>query len=273
VIELDEVVCRAGGFTLGPVRLTVPRGEQVVLLGPSGAGKSMLLELALGFRKPISGQVRFRGVPVDAVPPEGRRCGWVPQSDTLFPHLSVRENVGFARRGSPEQGTRVAAVAERLGITALLDRRIGGLSGGERRRVALARTLVAGHDTVLLDEPFSGLEPRVARQLWELLDALRGELDLTVLHVTHDLAQARRFSGRVAGERAVRRLDGGGDRDPARRVSRFFDGSLSPRQFRGHVPHQLPAVPYRVLRRSLLVPALRHDQPLRALVPRCRSTQ
>jgi ABC-type sugar transport system ATPase subunit len=201
MIRLAAVTVRSGDFTLGPVDLSVEKGEYVVVLGPSGAGKSSLLDVVAGFRPPSSGQVQLRGDDAAHLAPDARSVGWVSQADTVFPHLDVAANIAFglAAQGRPANEQRDAAQrwAERVGVTPLLQRRPRTLSGGERQRVAVARALAAGSDVLLLDEPFSSLDPGRRKRLWTLMRRLHEELELAVLHVTHDLEEARALATRV----------------------------------------------------------------------------
>ena len=207
MIRLEDVRVEVGEFALGPISLTVERGEHLVLLGPSGAGKTLLLEVIAGFASPDSGTVMLRGNDATAVPPELRRCAWMPQTQTLFPHLSVRRNIEFGLRclGADEASrrTKVATIAARLGIDHLLDRAPPTLSGGEKQRVALARALVIDRDILLLDEPFSAVDPGRRQQLWALLAELHAELGLTIVHVTHDAEEAL-----AVGRRGIAVVDG-----------------------------------------------------------------
>lgn len=201
MIELEEVRLDVGGFTLGPLSLRVEAREYLVVLGPSGAGKTLLLDAVAGFRSPSTGSVRLCGRDVTALPPEERRLGWVAQGDALFPHLSVADNLayGLACRGVPkdERRRRAARLAAELGISSLLERRPKTLSGGERQRVALARALALEPEVILLDEPVTALDPGRRRSLYALLRRLHEERGLTVVHVTHDLAEARTLATRV----------------------------------------------------------------------------
>jgi ABC-type sulfate/molybdate transport systems ATPase subunit len=189
VLSVSELLTWTGSFRLGPLSLTVPAGRVLVVLGPSGAGKSMLLDTIAGFRVPRQGQVRLAGRDITKLPPEQRRVGMVFQDAALFPHLSVRDNVGFAsrlRRRAPE----VEDLLDRFGIAHLAARAPRSLSGGERQRVALARALAAQPAALLLDEPLSALDQPVREELREQLrDTLR-ELAVPAIHVTHDRDEA-----------------------------------------------------------------------------------
>ena len=192
-LEFD-VELRAGSFQVRHHGCMAATGT-LVLFGASGSGKSLTLRALAGLSTPAAGVIRQRGRTVfDAasgcnVPPQQRRVGYVPQHGGLFPHLSVRGNVGF---GVPRatRTPRVDEILESLGLTALADRRPASLAGGEAQRVAVARALATAPDTLLLDEPFSALDrtARVELGVWFREHVRR--LDLVVVLVTHDADEA-----------------------------------------------------------------------------------
>jgi molybdate transport system ATP-binding protein len=168
------------------------------LFGPSGAGKSMTLACIAGLAQPDTGRIAldaltfFDSSAKINLPPQRRRIGYVMQDYLLFPHLTVGENVAFGLQGlgRPEARDRVAAMLDRVGLAGYAARRPQGLSGGQQQRVALARALVTQPRALLLDEPFSALDgPTRALLRRDLLD-LQRSLNLPVLFVTHDLAEA-----------------------------------------------------------------------------------
>jgi iron(III) transport system ATP-binding protein len=182
-------------------RLCVERGEFVALLGPSGCGKTTLLRLIAGFEEPEAGTVELAGRPVAGngtwVPPERRKVGMVFQDYALFPHLTVAENTGFGlRRG--ERKERVRPILELVDLDGLETRYPHELSGGQQQRVALARALAPGPDLVLLDEPWSNIDPHLrATMRDELARILRG-INVTVVLVTHDREEAFSLADRIA---------------------------------------------------------------------------
>ncbi|HEU4700184.1 MAG TPA: ABC transporter ATP-binding protein [Gemmatimonadales bacterium] len=205
MIHLDGVRVAVGpagehGFALHDVTLDVPAGAYAYLVGPSGAGKTTLLEAIAGHLPLAAGRVALAGADVTAAPPEARGVGVVYQAYHLFPHLSVRENIGYGLRRRPvaERAARVEALAQRVGLEHLLARRTAGLSGGEQQRVALARALAPGPRVLLLDEPFAAVDPVTRRQLRRELRALHRSEGLTTLHVTHDVGEALRLGDRLA---------------------------------------------------------------------------
>ena len=194
MIEVEGLCVTAGKFRLAHVSFSIARGAHAVLMGPSGTGKTTLLEAICGLRRIDSGRIVIDGKDVRGLPPAARHIGFVPQDGALFPHLSVRGNVGFAlkTRRQPAAGIarRVLDLAAWFGLTPLLDRRVTDLSGGEKQRVALARAVAFRPTVLLLDEPFSALDLPGRDSLRQHLQRLRLQDGLTILHVTHDPGDA-----------------------------------------------------------------------------------
>ena len=184
------------------VDLQVTRGEIVCLMGPSGCGKTTTLRLIAGFENPDAGAISIAGRTVygDGVneSPERRRIGMVFQEGALFPHLTVAQNIAF---GLPRGGGRKAVVAEALQtmeLAGLEGRYPHELSGGQQQRVALARALAPEPDLILMDEPFSSLDPGLRDQLRQDVTAILRERNATVVCVTHDQEEAMLLGDRVA---------------------------------------------------------------------------
>jgi iron(III) transport system ATP-binding protein len=181
--------------------LCVEQGELVVLVGPSGCGKTTLLRLIAGFEHPDRGEVQLGGARVAGagrfVPPERRRVGMVFQDYALFPHLTVAENVGF---GVPrrERAGRVAELLELVGLADRAARYPHELSGGQQQRVALARALAPGPSVVLLDEPWSNIDPLLRSSMRGELAAIVRAAHVTVVLVTHDREEAFSLADRIA---------------------------------------------------------------------------
>jgi iron(III) transport system ATP-binding protein len=181
--------------------LVVDPGRIVSLLGPSGCGKTTLLRMIAGFETPDAGTIelgdRVLSGPGGGIPPERRRIGMVFQDFTLFPHMSVAENVGFAlsRKGRVEM---TGGLLELVGLAGLGDRMPHELSGGQQQRVALARALAAEPEVLLLDEPFSNLDPGLRVRVREELRAILDGLGTTTVFVTHDQEEALAVADRVA---------------------------------------------------------------------------
>ena len=187
-VSFDETV------VLDDVSLSLAHGEIVALLGPSGSGKSTLLRAIAGIIAPDAGTVEIDGSDVTHTPTHRRGVGMVFQDNQLFPHRSTLDNVAFGLKmegvGRTERDERSARWLERVGLAGFADRRVTELSGGEAKRVALARTLAAEPSIVLLDEPLTGLDrelhDRLARELVEILTTAA----VTTLLVTHDPDEA-----------------------------------------------------------------------------------
>jgi ABC-type sugar transport system ATPase subunit len=198
MIELNHLEVRAGGFRLTDVNLTVPADQHGVLLGRTGSGKTTLLEAICGLRPVVAGTIRLNGRDVTGLPPADRGVGLVPQDGALFQHLTVREHLSFALeiRKEPREAVeaRVAEVAGWLGLTPLLDRRPRGLSGGESQRVAIGRALSFRPGILCLDEPLSALDEETRAEIRDVLRGLRSHQPVTILHITHNLGDARQLA-------------------------------------------------------------------------------
>jgi molybdate transport system ATP-binding protein len=221
VIQLD-LEYRTGAFAL---RVQAGLGGRfAAVFGPSGAGKTTLLECIAGLRPGARGRIALDGaVVLDSahgveLPPESRGVGYVPQDAALFPHLSVRANLRFARPHGPGRlgFDEVVGVLE---LESLLDRPPVALSGGERQRVALGRALLAQPRLLLLDEPLAGIEAGLKARIFPCLRRVRDELDVPTLYVTHNLAEVWALcnealvlrQGQVVGQGEPRALLGRGD--------------------------------------------------------------
>jgi iron(III) transport system ATP-binding protein len=202
MIRLDGVRKRFGDVAaVDDASLCVARGEVVALLGPSGCGKTTLLRLIAGFERPDAGSVtvdgRLAASPHAWIPPEARRVGMVFQDYALFPHLTVAANIGFglARRDRPR---RVPELLEVVGLDGLGHRYPHELSGGQQQRVALARALAPAPELVLLDEPWSNVDPFLRETLRAEVAEIIRPLGVTVLLVTHDREEAFSLADRIA---------------------------------------------------------------------------
>ncbi|HOY30348.1 MAG TPA: ABC transporter ATP-binding protein [Bacteroidales bacterium] len=193
MLEVTKISKKAGNFALKDVSFDVPDRAYFVILGMSGAGKTMLLEIIAGLRKPDSGSVFFNGEDITRLKANKRGVGLVFQDNAIFPHMSVEKNIAYACYGrgftKNEIRGRVLKWAEAMNIKDLLCRKPSGLSGGELRRVALARTLAMEPSVLLLDEPLSSLDVLIQYDMIRLLKKLK-ESGQTIIHVTHDYYEA-----------------------------------------------------------------------------------
>jgi ABC-type sulfate/molybdate transport systems ATPase subunit len=202
VLDADVEVDRRE-FTVRAA-LQVAPGERLALFGPSGAGKTTLLEAIAGLVQPRRGLIELAGrvltstaPPVVDLPPWQRRVGLLRQNPGLFPHLNVRDNLCYAP-SAPRPGPELAALAEVLGIEGLLSAMPARLSGGQAHRVALGRLLLARCDTLLLDEPYTGLDASLRRTLTDLVSSLVTDRSVPAVLVTHELPDAQAFADRLA---------------------------------------------------------------------------
>lgn len=185
-----------------PMRFTlsVERGEHIAVLGPSGAGKSTLLNLIAGFLTPASGTLMIEGVTHTTTPPSQRPVSMLFQENNLFTHLTVRQNIGLGLNPGLKldhnQQEKLATIAATMGLETLLDRLPDQLSGGQRQRVALARCLVREQPLLLLDEPFSALDPALRQEMLALVQEVCRRQQLTLLMVSHSVEDAARIAER-----------------------------------------------------------------------------
>jgi ABC-type Fe3+/spermidine/putrescine transport system ATPase subunit len=200
VLELRDVSKQfPSHLAVDRVSLQVQRGEFFSLLGPSGCGKTTTLRMIAGFEVPTSGEIRLNGASIEQLKPYQRNVSTVFQNYALFPHLTVRENVEFGLRRTKQSDIqrRVRDVLELVRLTGKEQRYPAQISGGERQRVALARSLVLAPDVLLLDEPLSALDPNLRKQLRSELKSLQRSVGITFLFVTHDQEEALSMSDRI----------------------------------------------------------------------------
>jgi len=191
-----------GVVAVDQLDLDIATGEFMVLLGPVGSGKTTLLRLIGGIEEPTSGEVLIDGVPVADLPARDQTIALLFQSYSIYPHLTVAQNIGFPLRAGAEPagdvGARVADAARHLGITDLLGRLPSHLSRGQRQRVAMARAIVRRPELLLLDEPLSNVDPKIWAELRGEIVALTKRLGITTVYVTHDRAEAVLMADRIA---------------------------------------------------------------------------
>jgi iron(III) transport system ATP-binding protein len=184
--------------------LSVEKGKILALLGPSGSGKTTLLRLIAGFETLDAGVILLEGKEVSRVnynlPPERRGVGMVFQDSSLFPHLTVRQNIAFGlyRYKKKEQEQKVSDMIDLVGLTGFLDRYPHELSGGQQQRVALARALAPSPIVLLLDEPFSNLDPDMRSKMREEVHEILEKVGMTAILVTHDHDEAFAMADQVA---------------------------------------------------------------------------
>jgi thiamine transport system ATP-binding protein len=202
VLAVDDVFVSFGGTTvLDGVSMSVVEHEVVALLGPSGSGKSTLLRVVAGLVVPDRGTVVVDGLDVTTTPTHTRRVGMVFQDEQLFPHRDVASNIGFGLKmagiAEPARGRRVAEMLDLVGLGGFERRRVTDLSGGEAKRVALARSLAPAPKVLLLDEPLTGLDRALHDRLTDEVATILRATGITAVWVTHDRAEAGAVADRV----------------------------------------------------------------------------
>ena len=197
-LHLEKVGITLGPFQLHDLSAIVPHASYTVLWGPSGGGKSTLVEAICGLRRLSSGRITCAGRAIHQLPPQQRGVAYVPQDLALFPGYDAAEQIAFAlvehgwSRSAINQ--RVSALAEQLSLHHCLKRYPESLSGGEAQRVALARALAPKPHVLCLDEPLSALDPASHAQACAVLQQLHRHTAITVLHITHNQAEAEQLA-------------------------------------------------------------------------------
>lgn len=193
MIRVTNISVELGTFQLSDINLEVPRGKCAGLVGKTGSGKTTLLEALCGLREVAGGEIELADQKVTHLPPRDRDIGYVPQDSALFPASTVRQHLEFAPRLRGMSATKIEGyigeLSEELGLKALLERRPFGLSGGEKKRVALARALSNRPQVLFLDEPLSGLDPDAREETLRYFSKIFSQSPVTTLWVTHHLEE------------------------------------------------------------------------------------
>jgi len=201
MLKLINLNKKIGNFTLNDINLSVDNGDYFILVGESGAGKTMILELICGLAKPDNGEILINNKNVFNTPIQKRKVGIVYQNQTLFPHLSVFENIAYPLKNrkinKKEIDICVKQLADDTEISHLLHRNTNNLSGGEAQRVAIARTLATNPDILLLDEPLSFLDVQLKKEMSSLLRKIN-KTGQTIVHVSHDYDEVLSLANKVA---------------------------------------------------------------------------
>ncbi len=200
-IKIHDLRVRRGSFVLNVSTLDVRPREIFAILGSTGSGKTVLMEAIAGACSWNTGEILLDGKRANSLPVQQRHLGILYQDYALFPHMTVRENVEYGLRarkiGGNEARKRVDRLLASFGIDGIADRYPGIISGGEAQRTALARALVLEPEILLLDEPFSALDPATKRQMYSVVREVHERFDCTIVFVTHDFAEARILADRV----------------------------------------------------------------------------
>jgi molybdate transport system ATP-binding protein len=200
-IKITDFSLKKGSFRLSEISCDIYPHEMFAVLGKTGAGKTLLLESVAGYYAGLGGSIYLHGKAVLDIPLTERKIGFVYQDYGLFPHMTVEQNISYGLKMQKKNRSdiikEVRRMAELLSIEHILTQHPGTLSGGEKQRTALARALVLSPDVLLLDEPFSALDPVTKRALHGELRAIHEKFQCTILFVTHDFLEAKELASRI----------------------------------------------------------------------------
>ncbi|RKF17960.1 sn-glycerol-3-phosphate ABC transporter ATP-binding protein UgpC [Alginatibacterium sediminis] len=201
-VKLGNVVKRFGDTqTIHGVDIEIKNGEFVVFVGPSGCGKSTLLRMIAGLESITEGSIEINDQVVNHLQPSQRGIAMVFQSYALYPHMTVRENIGFSMKlagtNKEEMNNKIELAAKSLKLEPLLDRKPANMSGGQRQRVAIGRAIVRNPEVFLFDEPLSNLDAELRVQMRMEIARLHKELDSTMVYVTHDQVEAMTLADKI----------------------------------------------------------------------------
>ena len=201
MLEIKDLGVTLGKFFLDDVNIKLNKGEYLVIIGKSGTGKTVLLETIAGRYKIDKGKIEKSKEEISNIEPEKRNIGFVYQNYELFSHLKVRDNIlfplKFKKLSKEERETKTDEMMEILDISHLKDRYPHALSGGEKQRVAIGRSLIKSPELLLLDEPFSALDYITKENIKDILKDVHKRFKPTVIHVTHDLKEAMYFADTI----------------------------------------------------------------------------
>ena len=200
-IDIHNLKVTRGEFTLTVDELSIEAGEIFAILGTTGSGKTVLMESIAGAFPIDSGEITLDGKDIDSLPIQQRHLGILYQDYALFPHMTVRDNIAYGlkrtRSRRHDVDERVDEMLALFGIEHLADRFPGVISGGEAQRTALARALVLRPEILILDEPFSALDPTTKLQMYDMLREVHASFGCTIVFVTHDFNEAQTLADRV----------------------------------------------------------------------------
>lgn len=202
MIRVKNLRISLRSFVMMNINLEINTGEYFILIGPTGCGKTVLIETLVGIRKPDSGEIWINNQNATSQFPEERNVGYLPQDFSLFPHMTVEENIAFGLKARRKEKKYIQSVisnlAESLGISNLLLRYTQGLSGGEKQRVALARALATEPEVVFLDEPLSSVDENNREILCNELKEIHSRFKTTFIHVSHSFEEVSEMADRIA---------------------------------------------------------------------------
>lgn len=201
MLSIQSISKKYSNFHLKEINININQGEYFVLTGPSGAGKSILFEIIAGIIKADKGTILLNDANISNLEAQHRKIGLVFQDNTLFPHLTVKQNIAYPLKiknlNHSEIAKKLSKIADEIGITKILNQKPSSLSGGEVQRVSIARALAADAKYLLLDEPLSSLDVQSKDEIRILLKSIHKE-GRTILHITHDLREAFKLADRMA---------------------------------------------------------------------------
>ncbi len=200
-VAIDDFSLKLGTFQLNQINLSICEKEIFAILGKTGSGKTVLLESIAGFYQNGTGTIRINGQCISNVPIEKRGIGFVYQDFGLFPHMTVYDNIKYGLKAQKVDKNnchrKINQIAETLSIGHILHQYPGTLSGGERQRTALARALVLNPKILLMDEPFSSLDPSTKNLMYQLIQEIHKRFGCTIIFVTHDFHEAQKMANRI----------------------------------------------------------------------------
>lgn len=201
LIEIDNFSMKIGSFKLKNINLQVYENEVFAILGKTGSGKTILLESIAGFYKGSEGNIKINKENVIDIPVQNRKIGFVYQDFGLFPHMDVFENIAYSLKIKKIDKKiiikNVNEISEILSIKNILNQYPGTISGGEKQRTALARSLVLKPKILLMDEPFSALDPTTKEKMYSEIIKIKKIFGCTIIFVTHDFNEAKRIADRI----------------------------------------------------------------------------
>ncbi|UJG42953.1 MAG: ABC transporter ATP-binding protein [Candidatus Heimdallarchaeum endolithica] len=201
MLEVNSIRVTLGKFELKDITFSTSENDSIVILGPSGSGKTSLLKTILGIYTPDEGTIFYRGKDITYFPLNKRQIAYVPQKPTLFPHMTVQENLEYALTlnhiPKQEREKRINNILEFMGLEEKRNRLPKNLSGGELHRISIGRALILDFPLILLDEPLSGIDKRKAKKIIKLLKKAKEVYNKTIIYVTHDINDATELANKV----------------------------------------------------------------------------
>lgn len=201
MVECINISIKQGSFELKNLNFSIQTGEYACLVGQTGSGKTTILEAICGLKSIKEGEMILEGKNISRLKPAERNIGFVPQDGALFETMTVAENIGFALKirkwNSHDRKNRVNQLLDLLSIKHLVNRYPLNLSGGEKQRVALGRAISFYPSIICLDEPLSALDDKTKMEMFQLIESIRKELNITALHISHNIDEVEQLADKV----------------------------------------------------------------------------